>query len=234
MLALVSLSGSAWSENIGWVNFSGPGYHASIDDATGAYGGWAWSDQVGWINLMGDSGRACSATEGGDCSAVVSSNAGEWDGILKFVGASYGAKVVGTVETGCRLSGYAWGSSVIGWLHLEGAKYGVKLDRCIVPTVPPHLQSLSCEFNAGPRVLLFPQRTARLTWSCADADQCRILPTVGVVSKVSGAVTVTPPRTTVYTLKCGNDSGQSAEIPKTVTVVNSKLCEVNPADPSCQ
>ncbi len=235
MLALVSLSGSSWSENIGWVNFSGPGYRATIDGETGALGGYAWSDRLGWMKLAGDTGRMCSATEGGDCSNVISSNSGEWDGIVKFKGTNYGAKITGTKETGCTLTGYAWGSNVVGWLHLNGAQYGVALDECIVPTELPHIQSLSCSFNVGPKVLIFPQRTARLTWDCTDADRCRITPAPGVVTPATGgAVTVRPLRTTPYILKCDNDSGQSVEIEKIVTVVQSRLCEINPADPICE
>ena len=237
MLALVSLSGSAWSENIGWVNFSGPGYRATMDGDTGAFGGWAWSDQVGWIKLAGDAGTACAATEGGDCSNAIGANAGEWDGLIRFAGTGYGSSVTGTEETGCRLTGYGWGANVVGWLHMEGAHYGVKLEKCIVPVKPPRTQSLSCSFNAGPKVLISPQRTTRLTWTCEDADSCTILPPLtdkGIISAVSGALTAAPPHTTTYVLKCGNESGQSVEIPKIVTVIKSQLCEVNPADPSCE
>lgn len=234
LVVLVSLTGHAWSENIGWVGFSGPGYQATIDSESGAYGGYAWSEHVGWVKLSGDRGRACAATEGGDCSNVIGANAGGWDGIIKMAGANYGPRQEGNKETGCYLSGYAWGSDVVGWLKFKGANYGVKLAECITPAVPPRTYDLSCSFNAGPKVLVAPQKTSRLTWSCSDADECRILPTVGTVSSISGGVTVTPPRTTKYTLQCGNDGGQSVEIDKTVTVVDSDICEINPATPGCE
>lgn len=235
LFALVSLSGHAWSENIGWVGFAGPGYQATIDEETGAFGGYAWSENVGWIKLTGDTARVCSATEGGDCSSVISPNSGDWDGIVKLKGATYGPKVVGTVASGCSLAGYAWGSDVVGWLHFNGPTYKVGLAKCILPVEPPHVFDLACSFNAGPKVLISPQKTSRLTWECQDADECRILPTVGKLADPSrGGVTVTPPRTTIYTLKCGNEGGQSVEIAKTVTVIKSQLCEINPADPSCR
>ena len=48
------LSGLAWGENIGWVNFSTasidrPG--ARYDFASGRFRGFAWGENVGWINL---------------------------------------------------------------------------------------------------------------------------------------------------------------------------------------
>ncbi len=234
-LALISLSGHAWSENIGWVSFRGPGYVVTIDDETGAYGGYAWSERVGWMKLMGDRGKFCTATEGGDCAdSVVNANSGGWNGTVKFKGANYGVTIAGDDTSGCHLTGYGWGSDVVGWLKFKGAKYGVKLDRCIVPIEPPKTYDISCSFNAGPKVLIAPQKSARLTWECQDADACRILPTVGIVPPVSGGETVYPPRTTVYMLKCTNLGGQHFDIEKTVTVVKSAICEINPADPGCE
>lgn len=234
LFALISLNGHAWSGNIGWVSFHGPGYQATVDEETGAFGGYAWSEHIGWMKLAGDRARFCAATAGGDCSQEIGENSGGWDGIVKLKGANYGVTVSGDETSGCYLSGYAWGSDVVGWLKFAGARYRVGLERCVKPVEPPITYDLSCSFNAGPKVLIAPQRTARLTWECHDADECRILPTVGVVSPISGGVTVTPLRTTEYILRCGNAAGQSVEIRKTVTVVNSDICEINPADPGCE
>src|SRR3989344_5608840 len=235
VLALVGLNGFAWSENTGWLSFRGPAHQVTIDEETGAYGGYAWSEHVGWVKFAGDRARVCSATEGGDCSNVISSNVSGWDGTIKLSGATYKMEITGTVETGCALTGYAWGSDVVGWLHMRGANYGVNLDRCILPKEPPKTYDLSCSFNAGQRVLVAPQKTARLTWECSDADMCKITPGVGTVTPASGGgVTVRPASTTTYTLHCENDGGQSVDISKKVEVVKSQLCEINPADPSCE
>ena len=235
VLALVGLNGFAWSENTGWLSFRGPAHQVTIDEETGAYGGYAWSEHVGWVKFTGDRARVCSATEGGDCSNVISSNVSGWDGTIKLAGATYKTEITGTVETGCSLTGYAWGSDVVGWLHMKGAGYGVNLEKCIVPPEPPKTYDLSCSFNAGPRVLVAPQKTARLTWECTDADVCKIAPSVGTVTPASGGgVTVRPASTTTYTLHCENDGGQSVDISKKVEVVKSQLCEINPADPSCE
>lgn len=235
IFALVGLNGHAWSENIGWLSFRGPAYQVTINDETGAYGGYAWSEHIGWVKFAGDRGRVCSATEGGDCSNVISNNSSGWDGTIKLAGTTYKTEIVGTPATGCSLTGYAWGSDVVGWLKMKGSNYGVTLDRCIVPPEPPKTYDLSCSFNAGPRVLIAPQKTARLTWACTDADACIISPSVGTVTPASGGgVTVAPKSTTTYTLHCKNNGGQSVDISKKVEVVKSQLCEINPADPSCE
>lgn len=233
LLALVSLNGYAWSHNIGWIKFNGPTYQVSIDDQTGGFSGFAWSDRVGWIKFLGDRARVCSATAGGDCSNEISENVSGWDGLIKLKGANYGVRAAGTEETACSLEGYAWGSDVVGWVKFSGSGYGVNLERCIVPILPPRTYDLSCGFSAAPRLLIAPQRTARLAWNCEDADVCRIT-SVGAVSAAGGAMTVVPGRTTTYTLQCSNEAGQSADIAKTITVIRSQLCEVNPADPICE
>lgn len=235
VLALVGLNGFAWSENIGWLSFQGPGHQVTINEETGAYGGYAWSEHVGWVKFAGDRARICSATDGGDCSATISDNVSGWDGTIKLAGAGYKTEIVGTEESGCSLTGYAWGSDVVGWLHMNGPSYKVNLEHCIVPPEPPRTFDLSCTFNAGPRVLVAPQKTARLSWACSDADRCKITPSVGSVTPTTGGgVTVAPKSTTTYTLHCDNDGGQSVDISKKVEVVKSQLCEINPADPSCE
>lgn len=234
LLALVSLNGYAWSENIGWMRFSGPTHQVSIDDQTGAFSGYAWSEHAGWIKFNGDRARVCSATAGGDCSNEISENVSGWDGLIKLSGPGYATTIAGIDDTGCYLSGYAWGSDVVGWVHMKGRGYQVNLERCIVPPPPSRTYDLSCSFGAAPRRLIAPQRTARLTWQCQDADECRIIPGIGTVSALSGARTVAPPQTTTYALRCSNAAGQSADIAKTITVIRSQLCEINPADPRCE
>jgi hypothetical protein len=232
-LAVVGLTGHAWSENIGWVSFSGPRYQVTIDEATGAYGGWAWSEHVGWLKFAGDGARACAVTEGGDCGGGLSGNNGDWNGVIKLKGPGYGVSIQGAPETGCYLAGYAWSPRVIGWLKMQGGNYGVRLERCIMPPEPPHEYDLSCTFNAAPRLLIPPQRTARLSWQCADADACRING-VGAVHAGSGARIVAPAGTTTYTLTCSNAAGQATSLSQTVQVIKGTLCEINPADPGCE
>jgi len=48
----IALSGYAWSSNIGWISFSGPGYGVTIE-TNGDVTGYAWSSNIGWIKFGG-------------------------------------------------------------------------------------------------------------------------------------------------------------------------------------
>ena len=50
------LSGYAWGENVGWINFSGgamasPAQPARLDKAAARLRGYAWGENIGWVNL---------------------------------------------------------------------------------------------------------------------------------------------------------------------------------------
>jgi hypothetical protein len=93
------LSGSAWCENIGWVNVGnggapyantdGTNFGVNINTATGDMSGFAWGENVGWINF----GPFPPAT------LVASAH---WD------------------YANHRSTGYAWGEN-IGWINLDDA-----------------------------------------------------------------------------------------------------------------
>jgi len=119
------LSGYAWSEHIGWITFnnfqlsgcpSGT-CEARLTRATGVVSGWA---------------RACAGTSPGDCSSSTARSDG-WDGWIHLRNDSDGDGIVntdtnadyGVFVTGCNWNGYAWGSEVVGWIHLRGTNYGV-------------------------------------------------------------------------------------------------------------
>jgi hypothetical protein len=102
-----ALNSYAWSENIGWINFSpdeGPGVMVGSSIVTG----FAWAENIGWINL--------SPTFGGvknDGAGRLSGFAwGENIGWINF--APTGGGVTYNSLTG-RFSGFAWGEN-IGWL----------------------------------------------------------------------------------------------------------------------
>lgn len=46
------VSGYAWSDNFGWINFA-PTKSGVTNDGTGALSGYAWSSNIGWINFSG-------------------------------------------------------------------------------------------------------------------------------------------------------------------------------------
>jgi len=49
------LTGFAWGENVGWLNFDtsvlGPAQRARFDAGAGRFRGWVWGENIGWINL---------------------------------------------------------------------------------------------------------------------------------------------------------------------------------------
>ena len=45
-----NLSGYAWGENVGWINFAPTGGGVTIG-TDGVFDGWAWGENIGWIHL---------------------------------------------------------------------------------------------------------------------------------------------------------------------------------------
>ena len=46
-----NVSGFAWSENIGWINFNGSNYGVNVSPLNGKLSGFAWSENIGWISF---------------------------------------------------------------------------------------------------------------------------------------------------------------------------------------
>ncbi|MDO8522100.1 MAG: hypothetical protein Q7S08_02315 [bacterium] len=117
-----NLSGYAWSDNIGWVSLSGSNYGLTMD-TNGKLSGYAWSDNIGWITANESELSGCPANP---CRAKFNGNAltgwlralsygGGWDGWISLSGSGYGV----TQDVNGTLSGYAWGSDVVGWLDFS-------------------------------------------------------------------------------------------------------------------
>src|SRR3989344_1840935 len=145
-----NVSGYAWSENIGWINFNctnlgacgTTNYGVTINSTNGNFSGYAWSENIGWINFapagpypaspnyyscldLPGAGQACHGignyNVGGWARAL--SYGGGWDGWIKLRGTTYGVSIDnGTGD----FSGYAWSDAVIGWIKFAGTNYKVK------------------------------------------------------------------------------------------------------------
>lgn len=93
------LAGSAWCENVGWVNMGnggapyantdGSNFGVNIDPTTGDMTGFAWGENVGWINF-------------GPFPPATTVPSGRWN------------------HTTHRSEGYAWAENV-GWINLDDA-----------------------------------------------------------------------------------------------------------------
>lgn len=61
-----NLSGYAWSENIGWINFK-PNYggsdHPVVIDSNGYFTNYAWGENVGWINMNCANSSYCGTVD---------------------------------------------------------------------------------------------------------------------------------------------------------------------------
>ena len=93
-----TLSGWAWSDNIGWISFSGPLYNVAVNSGTGEFSGYAWSDNIGWISFNATDVSGCPS---GSCApnlnmatgivtgwarACAGTNNGNWTGGCRTVG----------------------------------------------------------------------------------------------------------------------------------------------------
>lgn len=110
-----TISGYTWSSNIGWVKFNDgtcpttPCSSATINWTTGKIIGWA---------------RACSVYASG-CSGALADDAyrGVWDGYIALNPKDASGTAVGGLsidKTTGEISGYAWGSDVVGWITFNG------------------------------------------------------------------------------------------------------------------
>ncbi|MBI2627925.1 MAG: hypothetical protein HYW71_00605 [Candidatus Niyogibacteria bacterium] len=144
----VSLSGYAWSDNIGWISFNCANNNSCITsnykveiDSAGYFKGYAWSDNIGWIGFEpGDvsgcpsgSCRAIFNPETGDISGwarVISCRynpdptaCGGWDGWVSLSGSNpdYGVSV--DLATG-KFEGFAWSDSPVGWINFGASSMG--------------------------------------------------------------------------------------------------------------
>ncbi|MCX6752661.1 MAG: hypothetical protein NTZ87_04170 [Candidatus Nomurabacteria bacterium] len=133
----IDLHGWAWSSNIGWISFNssdagagGGPYKVSVD-ASGNLNGYAWSSNIGWIKFGGLSGfPSGGGTQAQDAQingnnlkgwARALSYGGGWDGWISLSGAgpNYGPTISDNTITG-----YAWGSDVVGWIDFSATTSG--------------------------------------------------------------------------------------------------------------
>jgi hypothetical protein len=127
------LSGYAWNDNVGWINFGQGGTQtegrAYISD--NKLYGYAWGENIGWISLNCENDDTC-----GTADYFVSQNEGDgvltgyaWGeniGWINFNPDGGGVTLTAGTTTENTLTGYAWGEN-IGWVSFSGdsPSYGV-------------------------------------------------------------------------------------------------------------
>jgi hypothetical protein len=142
-----SVSGWAWSDNIGWISLtceneegSDVDYGLNIDSGTGLVSGHAWSDVVGWItfdeaDLTGCPDGTCEAKEVDGVltgwAKVIDTDEegtyyGDYDEWISLSGEAedeyeYGVE---TTDMGDISGGYAYGDQILGWVEFGYSNTG--------------------------------------------------------------------------------------------------------------
>jgi|GEM_PF-2236818 len=136
---LISFSGYAWSDTIGWIslncsntNSCGSSNYKVVMDPEGVFSGYAWSESIGWISFNGSDVAGCpgAVCDGprlnryfgsgqgiisGWAKAIAGSTfgSGGWDGFIKFsnTNPTYAVTAGAYNEgtSGTALTGFAWG-----------------------------------------------------------------------------------------------------------------------------
>ncbi|MEK7582047.1 MAG: hypothetical protein AAB488_01810 [Patescibacteria group bacterium] len=142
----INFSGYIWADNIGWISLAGSNYKVSMGD-NGNFFGYGWSDNIGWVSFnQADVSVGCPTAPAVLCSspnlnryfglgqgkvtgwikalAGGTPGSGGWDGFIKFSGTwangvHAGAYPSGVNGIGTGLTGFAWGSDVVGWIDFR-------------------------------------------------------------------------------------------------------------------
>ncbi len=239
------LTGHAWSSNIGWVSFYGPGYEVNIDANSGNLSGYAWSSNIGWISFNGNHTNGCPS---GSCQANYNnsngnvtgwakalagggSNSGNWDGWI-YLGQS--SRVGVNVDANCNWNGRAWGggsslsTGVIGWLSFNGPGYGVTGTGAGCPIAEP---APVASLALNPEIIL-EGASSQLTWGSTGATSC-VGTNFSTGGSTSGTVNVSPSTTTGYSVRCtgpgGVDTASAQLTVDSVTQTATASLSVSPA-----
>ena len=173
-------TGYAWSDTIGWVSLSGPGYGLKIGDG-GAVTGYGWSDNIGWIQAGGLSGFPSGSGTVSDNAKVSgtsitgwlkalaggTSQSGGWDGWISLSGTSptYGLQMA---SDGI-MSGYAWGSDVMGWVDFSAAT--CTINPIICSSGDQYLSGGQCVCIVDPSIVATSTMAGICPTICPSSDQ---------------------------------------------------------------
>jgi hypothetical protein len=214
------ISGYAWSDNIGWIKFGGLSSFPTgsgttpqnaqleyLDYGAGAGAGATQANLVGWA-------RACAGTANGDCSTMQPSADG-WDGWISLNGSSLDGKSGYSVSLkgdGVTLTGYAWGSDVVGWIDFDGVTLSAIP---VIPVTINYLNAASSSISTG--------NSTTISWSSTGADTCSLkigeAPFNSGSTATSGSATSgSLSTTTTFFANCTNSTGGQATAYKTVVV----------------
>lgn len=252
------IKGYAWSSTIGWISLNcaqgssvggdvcaTSNYKVSVDpdESSRAFSGYAWSPNVGWISFnrsevaphCGSDLTRMSATGVADGWAWVMNGtfASGADGCIRLhsVTGPYYA-VTADTSTG-DLSGFAWGSTNLGWIDFSHATFGM----------PPELPMVDLKTRDSMGVLLdgpltFPvlpvssgtTYSSNLEWTSAHVSTCRAsasfpsgdwnpLTPIGTSGGQSIVFPANAAGTFTWTITCRPDDTTLADVTDSVTII---------------
>jgi hypothetical protein len=233
--SLGCLSGDAWSDNIGWIDFQCPNVVVQND---GTITGAAWANpsddvagtqNIGWISFnaadtasCGTGGAKITGTALSGWAKAISADNNGWDGCIRLSGtagdgSSYGITLPGGTSASGDLAGNAWGSDVVGWISFNGtatngSAYKVTFTATYIP--PPTMTVGSFYANptrvrkGGTSTLYYTVTNppASCTITGSNGFSAAVSPVDGVQGSVAtNAITAA----TQFTITCGSISSSA-------------------------
>lgn len=229
------LEGYAWSSNVGWIRFgqwqncpTGSTVTACASRLDETYPSGAVIR--GWA-------RVCSAatTNGTNCplSGTTQNPASNgWDGWISLSDLNEGAAndpyVAGnygwTVEADGDISGFAWGSTVVGWLQAANLNLGTSLTPAS-PTLTLNVYNRDTDTVIPDGSLVGVNTNIDVRWTISpshDSTNCTAtgftLPATPYPSGSAPQAGLSANTTYTYTLQCDNDGGSSPTLSVSVRV----------------
>ncbi|MEK7612586.1 MAG: hypothetical protein AAB449_00340 [Patescibacteria group bacterium] len=218
--SLSGIYGWAWSDTVGWICFGTsycPAGGVSFDE-TANLNGYGWSDVIGWIQFGGlDTASMPSGPGTQKKNAQINGNnvqgwvkalsatGNGWDGWIALNGSTpgYGPTLTGGQGIVGPLTGYAWGSDVIGWIDFSQVSAVAQ---------NPIGVAFDPSFNAAPTRVRRGESTY-LSWSATCMSSCSVRDQSGALvpgSSVVEAINLQTPAITdqmTYILTCLDPNG---------------------------
>lgn len=143
-----NVTGYAWSENIGWIDFNPPGPYPAAPNSSATKNG----DYLeGWARIMSIPQNA--------------GNNGGWEGWIKMKGSNYGVQISKMDGTGNNPT-YAW-SDELGWIDFSRAKIDMTLKIC------SSCDAGGIDLSAGITMLIIdPDKQISACWVPGTSTNC--------------------------------------------------------------
>ncbi|HQV64803.1 MAG TPA: hypothetical protein PKZ56_01040 [Candidatus Paceibacterota bacterium] len=172
---------------LGWIQMKGSNYGVTLD-TDGTFKGYGWSEFGGYVqfNPSGQQGAqvdpACLADETRDCpvtgwirfvSAPADLQAGGWDGWVKMSDSSWsnGVTLLKPVNGIRKMTGYAWGDMVVGWVDFKYAQVDIGILGCTDSTASNYNENATIPDGSCLYPILCPDGTPAPN---RDVDQCPV------------------------------------------------------------